>query len=139
MTYLAANVWLGALSISSIVLIHTGEYDTKWAFLIACCMQLVALIINVSWGKHMNAVESLSIILHLVGFLLLLVLLIYARAIGVVSTSFTFSSVTGWSANFGIALDVVYATTVISGFDCASHLAEDTVDPSHQVPKSLLW
>ena len=111
----------------------------NWTFLVACCMQLVALAINVSWGKHMNVVETLSIILHLVGLLLLTALLIFARATGTVSTNFSFSSATGWSPSFGVALDVVYATTVISGFDCASHLAEDTADPGRQVPRSLLW
>lgn len=159
MTFLAANVWLGALSlrygthdrisehrltfrlqiVSSIMLIHTGEYDTKWVFIIAVCMQLVSLAVNISWGKHMNVVETISIVLHLVGILTLMALLIFARATDVVQSDFSFSSITGWTASFGVALDVVYAATVLCGFDCASHLAEDTVDPTRRVPKSLLW
>ena len=138
-TYLAANVWLGALSITSITLIHTGEYSTKWSFLVAALMQLIALAVNVSWGKHMNIVETISIVLHLVALLMLTALLIFARATNTVGSNFTFSSDTGWSPSFGVVLDVVYATTVLSGFDCASHLAEDTVDPSRRIPKSLLW
>ncbi|KAI7215022.1 hypothetical protein KC333_g5677 [Hortaea werneckii] len=139
MTFLAANVWLGSLSIAAVVLIYTGEYDVKWAFLIAVCMQLLSLAINVTWGKHMNTVETISVVLHLVTLLLLVGLLVFARATNTVSTSFVFSTDTGWSVNMGIALDVVYAATTLSGFDCASHLAEDTVNPSKRVPKSLLW
>lgn len=98
-TYLSANVWLGAQSITAIMVIHSGEYSTKWAFLIAACMQLVALLVNVTWGKHMNTVETLSIILHLVALLMLTALLIFARATNTVASNFSITSDTGWSAS----------------------------------------
>jgi choline transport protein len=111
----------------------------EWAFLIAALMQIIALVVNVTWGKHMNTVETLSIILHLVAILLLTALLIFARATNTVTTNFSITSDTGWSPSFGVVLDIVYAATVLTGFDCASHLAEDTVEPSRRVPRSLLW
>ncbi|KAK5170561.1 uncharacterized protein LTR77_005149 [Saxophila tyrrhenica] len=139
LTFQAANIWLGAESFMAIVLVYTGRYDVTWAFCTALGMQLVALLVNLTWGRHMNAAESLTVILHLVAVVLLTALLIFSRASGTMSSDFSFSGNTGWGLGAGTLLCITFATTTISGFDCASHLTEDTVEPSKRVPRSLLW
>ena len=70
----------------------------------------------------MNIPEALVVVLHVVAFLLLVGLLASASASGIVSPNFTFTTFTGWSPNFGVALSVVYVVAVLMGFDCASHM-----------------
>lgn len=127
------------MDITAIVLIHTGEYHVEYTFAAAICVQIISFVVNITWGKHMNIPETAVVILHIVAFLLLIGLLAFASATGTVSSNFTFTTFTGWSPSFGVALSVSYAVAVLSGFDCASHIAEDTVDASKRIPRSLLW
>jgi len=145
------------MDITAIVLIHTGQYDVKYTFIAAIGVQVLSCAVNLTWGKHMNVPEALVVVLHVVAFFLLIGLLAFANATGTVSANLSFTTETGWSPSFGVALSIFYAVAVLSGFDCASHIgksvlriavtpimadinvAEDTVDASTRIPKSLLW
>lgn len=124
LTLLAAAIWLFALDITAIVTIYTGEYRVGWAFAAAICMQVISFVVNITWGKHMNYPEMLVVVVHIVAFLLLIGLLSWANAAGIVYANLSFSSFTGWSADFGVALSILYAVSVLSGFDCASHIGK---------------
>ncbi|KAK5173804.1 uncharacterized protein LTR77_002485 [Saxophila tyrrhenica] len=139
LTFLGAAAWLFGLDVSAIYLLHTGEYHTWITFVAAVCVQLFALLVNVTWGKHMNLPETLVLVVHIVAFLLLLSLLAFAHSTGTVTSDFTITSATGWSPSFAALLSVLYATNSLAGFDCAAHIAEDTVDAGRRIPKSLLW
>ena len=92
--------------------------------LAAIGVQVISWIVNTTWGKHMNIPEALVVVLHIVAFLLLVGLLGHASATGIVQPNFTFTTFTGWSPSFGVALSVIYAVAVLFGFDCASHIGE---------------
>ncbi|KAK3112829.1 hypothetical protein LTR53_010483 [Teratosphaeriaceae sp. CCFEE 6253] len=139
LTFLGAAAWLFGLDVTAIVLLHTGEYHVWITFVAAICVQLLACAVNVTWGKHMNVPETLVLVVHVVAFLLLLSLLAFASSTGTVSSNFTVTSETGWSPGFGVALSILYATNSLAGFDCAAHIAEDTVDAANRIPRSLLW
>lgn len=87
----------------------------------------------------MNYPETLVVIVHIVAFLLLVGLLSFANASGTLTPSFTFSSQVGWPKGFAVCLSIQYIVAVFAGFDCAAHVAEDTVNASERLPKSLLW
>ncbi len=122
LTFLGAAAWLFGLDVSAIYLLHTGEYHTWITFVAAISVQVLACLVNVTWGKHMNVPETLVLVVHIVAFLLLLSLLAFAHATGTVTSDFTFSSATGWSPSFGALLGVLYATNSLAGFDCAAHI-----------------
>lgn len=122
LSYLAAATWQFGLDITAIVLIYTGEYHVKYTFAAAIGIQVVSLIVNLTWGKHMNIPESLVVLFHFVAFFFLLGLLANASATGIVQPNLTFTSFTGWSPSFGVCLSIDYAVSVLIGFDCASHV-----------------
>ena len=128
LTFLGAAAWFFGLNVSAILLIHTGEYYTRNTFIAAVCVQVFACIVNITWGKHMNIPEMLVLVIHVVAFLLLLSLLAFASANGIVTAHLSFSSVTGWSPSFGALLSMLYATNSIAGFDCAAHIGRCTHD-----------
>jgi amino acid transporter len=112
------------MDIQAIVVIHTGEYRTLWTFLTAAGIQLISIIVNLTWGKHMNIPETLIIVIHFVAFLLFISMLAFAVGTGTVSPNFSFFSFTGWSPGFGVVLGLVYVVGVFSGFDSVSHLGQ---------------
>ncbi|KAK3712082.1 hypothetical protein LTR37_009173 [Vermiconidia calcicola] len=139
LSYLTAATWLFALDITAIVLIQNGEYRVERAFAAAVVMQVISLVINLTWGKHMNVPETLILVVHFVAYLLIVSMLAFGVGTGTVSPNFEFFSQTGWSPSFGSVLGISYVVGVFSGFDSVSHLVEDTVDASRQVPRSLMW
>ncbi|KAK5131252.1 hypothetical protein LTR08_001157 [Meristemomyces frigidus] len=99
---------------------------------------LIACAMNLTWGKHMNVLESLVLVVQFAAFFLVLVLLAMASGEHTLSASFTFETVTGWPRLVGFLLGLSYCTGVLGGFDCATHLAEDTENARTEIPKSLL-
>jgi amino acid transporter len=112
------------MDINAIVLIHTGEYHVKYTFITAVVMQVISVVVNVTWGKHMNIPETLIIVIHVVAFLLLVGMLAFGIGTGTVSPDFSFFTFTGWSPAFGTVLGITYVVGVFSGFDSVSHLSK---------------
>lgn len=73
-------------------------------------------------------------------FFLLVGILGFAISTHTVTSNLTISTDdTGWSPGFGVLLSILYATNSLAGFDCASHIAEDTAEASKRIPRSLLY
>ncbi|KAK3623583.1 hypothetical protein LTR56_021546 [Elasticomyces elasticus] len=137
-SYLTSASWLFGMNISGIITIWTGGYQTYYTFVPAVCMLIFACAVNLSWGRHMNVFESLVLVVQFAAFFLVVVVLGMASGTQTLSASFTFDSFTGYPRWIGVLLGFSYCTGVLGGFDCATHLAEDTEDPRNEIPKALL-
>lgn len=101
-------------------------------------MLMIACVVNLTWGRHMNTLEALVLLVQFAAFFLVLVVLAMASSTNTLPASFTFATETGYSRWVGALLGLSYCTGVLGGFDCATHLAEDTEDPRKEIPRSLL-
>ncbi|KAK3073197.1 hypothetical protein LTR53_005436 [Teratosphaeriaceae sp. CCFEE 6253] len=137
-SYLTSAVWLFGMMISGIVTIWTGHYEVYYTFVPGVFIVCVATAVNLTWGRHMNTLEALVLVVQFAAFFLVIVLLAVASGTHTLEASFTFQSETGWSEWVGVAIAFSYATAVLGGFDCATHLAEDTANPREEIPKALL-
>lgn len=138
LSYLTAATWLFALDITAIVLIQNGEYRVEWAFAAAVVMQVISLVINLTWGKHMNVPETLILVVHFVAYLLIVSMLAFGVGTGTVSPNFEFFSQTGWSPSFGSVLGISYVVGVFSGFDSVSHLGKVIFSCKRQRPAQAI-
>lgn len=121
-SFLASASWLFGMNISAIVTLWTGRYEVWYTFVPTICMLAVACGVNLSWGKHMNVLEALVILVQFGAFFLVLVLLAFASGTGTLTASLTFTTSTGWPNWVGAMLALCYCTGVLGGFDCATHL-----------------
>ncbi|KAK5744121.1 hypothetical protein LTR17_002151 [Elasticomyces elasticus] len=137
-SYLTSASWLFGMNISGMITIWTGAYQTYYTFVPAVCMLIFACAVNLSWGRHMNVFESLVLVVQFAAFFLVVVVLGMASGTQTLRASFTFDSFTGYPRWIGVLLGFSYCTGVLGGFDCATHLAEDTEDPRNEIPKALL-
>ena len=51
LSFLSAATWLFGMDITAIVLIHTGEYSTKYTFAAALCIQVISCVVNITWVR----------------------------------------------------------------------------------------
>jgi len=119
---LSSASWLFGMNVSGIITIWTGEYQTWYTFVPTLLVLVFACAMNLTWGKHMNVLEALVLVVQFAAFFLVVVLLAMASGTHTLTANFTFESLTGWSKWVGILLGFSYCTGVLGGFDCATHL-----------------
>lgn len=121
-SYLTSASWLFGMNVSAIITIWNSEYRVWYTFVPTVCMLMIACVVNLTWGKHMNLLETLVLFVQLTAFVLVLGLLANASASHILTASFSFDTVTGWPSWLGALLGLSYCTGVLGGFDCATHL-----------------
>lgn len=121
-SFLTSAAWLFGLNVSAMITIWTGEYQVYYTFVPTVILLGFACAVNLSWGRHMNSIEALVLVVQFAAFFLVLVLLSIAAGSGTLTPSFTFDTVTGYSSWVGGFLGLSYCTGVLGGFDCATHL-----------------
>ncbi|KAK4506653.1 hypothetical protein PRZ48_000385 [Zasmidium cellare] len=100
-----------------------------------------ALAINALLGMRLPAIQRVFIVLHVVGFLAIVITLwVVAPHGGARDTLLRFASTSGWE-NVGLAsmIGVVNPIGSLCGYDCVVHMAEEVQDASLVIPKALIW
>ncbi|KOC09042.1 choline transport protein [Aspergillus flavus AF70] len=101
---------------------------------------LVALAVNVIGGKLLPRLENLVFVLHIVGFLAILITLTYMADHKSAKEVFTtWTNEGGWSSN-GIVFFIGMQGSVFafSGGDAAVHMAEEVQHASVAIPRALI-
>ncbi|KAE8138541.1 putative amino acid permease [Aspergillus pseudotamarii] len=101
---------------------------------------LVALAVNAIGGKLLPCLENLVFVLHLVGFLAILITLTYMADHKSAKEVFTtWTNQGGWSSN-GIVFFIGMQGSVFafSGGDAAVHMAEEVQHASVVIPRALI-
>ena len=117
------------MNVSAIVTIWSGVYSNWYSFLPTVCMLFIACVVNLTWGKHMNVLEALVLVVQFSAFFLVLVILAMASGTGTLTAGFTFETTTDYPRWLGAMLGFCYCVGVLGGFDCATHLGKQTISP----------
>jgi amino acid permease (GABA permease) len=137
-TFLAGTIIQGLIVLNSPSYVYERWHGT----LLVAAITAFAIGLNTLLAKRLPIVENLLLVLHIVGFLAIMVVL-WVMAPKAPSASDVFTSFTnagGWNSQ-GSAFMVGLLSPVISmiGFDCAVHMSEEVRDASITLPKAMLW
>lgn len=140
---LAAVVYVSASSIQTLAAINNPSYEAKrWQLVLLMYAVLTwALIMNTYLGRVLPMFESVILLIHVMGFLVLIVVLIYLSP-----TKNPASQVFGDLINGGgwetktlsFFVGTVGSILAFIGVDAAAHIAEEVEGASRVVPYSIV-
>ncbi|KAF2173010.1 hypothetical protein M409DRAFT_62647 [Zasmidium cellare ATCC 36951] len=116
-------------------------YHAWHGTLLTIAVVIFALAINALLGLRLPAIQRVFIVLHVVGFLVIVITLWVTAPHGSVhDTLLHFTSTSGWD-NLGLAsmIGVVNPIGSLCGYDGCFHMAEEVQDASIVIPKALIW
>lgn len=139
----ASAPFLAGTMIQGLIVLNDPAYVfQRWhGTLLYWGILVIALVVNI-WGiRILPQVETVSMVLHVALFITLLVVMVVVSPTKN-SASFVFGvfeNETGW-ANNGVAwcLGMLSSAYVLIGYDGATHLSEEMVDPAVGVPRAMI-
>ncbi|PQE33967.1 choline transport protein [Rutstroemia sp. NJR-2017a WRK4] len=137
-----SSTFLAAEMIQGLAVLNYPEYDAKrWhAVLLMYAIMALAVFVNTYLASQLPAVESLILIIHILGFFAILIPLVHLAPHGTASDVFeTFLNEGEWSSK-GLAFFVGLMTAIFAliGVDGAAHMAEEIQNASTVIPHSMI-
>jgi amino acid transporter len=139
----ASGSYLTGTIIQALIVVNYPSYNPeRWhGTLLVFAMVLILYIVNV-WASDLWArVQNGLLIIHILGFLAVIITLWVMAPHQSAKAVFTeFSNSGGWSST-GLAVMVGQITAIYSllGSDATAHMAEEVRDAGRYVPISLFW
>ncbi|KAL8651850.1 MAG: hypothetical protein Q9210_003024 [Variospora velana] len=139
---LASSAFLGGTMIQGLLVLNYDGYSMeRWhGTLLFYAIILLSLFINTYLARLLPKIEGMVLIIHVVGFVCILIPLVYLAPHGTATDVFaTFTNGGGWNTD-GLAFFVGLSTSMFSfiGADAATHMAEEIEDASTVIPRSML-
>ncbi|KAJ8132573.1 hypothetical protein O1611_g1050 [Lasiodiplodia mahajangana] len=132
-----------ATLIQGIVVLARPSYaPLPWhTVLIMLAVALLSVLVNSTTGRILATLERLFLLLHLAGFLGILVPLVYFAPHNSASEVFTTFYNNGLWPTQGLAFIIGLPTvaSTLTGADCAVHMSEEVRSANTVVPQSLLY
>ncbi|KAF2004153.1 amino acid transporter-like protein [Amniculicola lignicola CBS 123094] len=132
----------GTLIQGLLVLNYPSYHFQRWhGTLLFIAVLTFGLIVNTWLGRLLPRIESLTLLLYVMGFVAVLVTLVYLAPHKSASEVFTtFQNLGGWNS-MGLSFFVGFITTMGSflGIDGADHIAEECQDAQRVVPRAMMW
>ncbi|KAF2140425.1 uncharacterized protein K452DRAFT_55698 [Aplosporella prunicola CBS 121167] len=99
----------------------------------------VALFVNTVIGRLLPAIESLMLVLHVLGFFAILIPLVYMSESGSAESVFnTFLNEGGWpTQGLSFCVGMMGCVYSFAGADAAVHMSEEIVKPATNVPRCI--
>lgn len=140
---IASVLYIAATSIQTLAAINNPAYNPqRWQIvLLMYALLAMGLIVNTYLGRVLPMIESLILLIHVLGFFVLLVVLLYLtenkNPASVVFGDFVNGG--GWPSN-PLSLFVGTVGSILSflGTDAAAHIAEEVQGASTLVPWSMI-
>ncbi|RAK80052.1 putative GABA permease [Aspergillus fijiensis CBS 313.89] len=142
-SFTASAPYLSAGMVQGLVVLTRETYQPqRWhVSLIYWAMVGLATVLNVWGSRLLSLVEAISLLIHLVGFVAILIAVwVCAPATNDAHFVFTtFINSTGWSSD-GLAwcLGMLSSCYVLTGYDGAIHLCEEMANATTAVPYCML-
>jgi choline transport protein len=138
----ASGPFLVGTMIQSMIYVNDENYSgTNWqGTMFVWAITLVVYACNVWGGRAMPVFQNLMLILHVFGFLTIIVCLWILAPRNPASVVFTqFSNEGGWS-NMGLSLMIGQITAIYACIcsDAAAHMSEEIKDAGVTVPKAMV-
>ena len=138
----AAGAFFAATMIQGVVAQTDPSYPYhRWhGSLLIFAVMLVVFLVNSIGTRLLSMVEGFVLILHLSGFLAILVPLLYFSEKGTSKQVWgTFTDLAGWDSN-GLAwwVGLISANLPLIGYDGPAHLAEEVQNASTVVPWAMI-
>lgn len=135
---LTAGVWFAGTMVQGLlVLNYPGYIYERWhGTLLLFAALLCCVIVNTLLGRFFPHIEGFVLVIHIVGFLAILIPLVVLAPKGSPSSVFAqFTDVAGWDSN-GLAwfVGLISANLPFVGYDGPCHLAEEVRNASTVVP-----
>ncbi|KAF2473755.1 amino acid transporter [Lindgomyces ingoldianus] len=140
----AATVsYLSAKQIQGLILLNHASYEPKpwhgtlliWAILFVC------LVFNTFFSKTLPLVEGIIVILHVAGFIAVLIVLWVMADRAPVDVVFKlFEDNMGWgSTPLSVMVGLVGAASCFVGIEAGAHMAEEVRDAAYAIPRAMMW
>lgn len=142
-SFLAVTAWVSTASTQTLAkLTHPDYKPERWQqTLMIFATMLICLVFNVHLGRYLPKVESLVLMLHVFGYVVVIFVLLY------LTENKTPSSVVwgefidgGGFGSVGLSFLVGTVSTLLPliGIDAAAHLAEEVQNASKTVPITMI-
>ncbi|KAF4630642.1 hypothetical protein G7Y89_g7494 [Cudoniella acicularis] len=137
-----SSTFLAATMIQGLAVLNYPQYTPQpWqAVLLLYAVLAFATFINTFFASQLPAVESLILIVHILGFFAILIPLVHLAPHGSASDVFnTFLNEGDWNTT-GLAFFIGLLTSVFAllGVDAAAHMAEEIQNASTVIPWSMV-
>ncbi|KAK6859782.1 hypothetical protein PG995_003418 [Apiospora arundinis] len=137
----ASSGYLIGTLVQSIIVLLKSDYEPQpWqAVLLIWAVLGFAAFINTAASKALAHFESLTLVLHILGFFAIVIPLVYLAPHGDASLFTTFVNEGGWSTQ-GLSFMVGLPASVFSliGADSAVHMAEEIRNASTVLPRAII-
>lgn len=139
----STGTYLGGTIIQSLLVLNYPTYDPKrWqATLILYAVLVLTLFVNTVLIKLLPGLEGTVLVLHVVGFFLIMIPIVSLAPIS--SNSFVWTEFTNYSGypSSGLSWLIGQSATAILfiGYDGACHMAEEVQNASTNVPRAMFF
>ncbi|KMP00312.1 GABA permease [Coccidioides immitis RMSCC 2394] len=147
----AAGPFLAGTLIQGLIILHRPSYEpARWqGTLLVCAMAFCIYVVNVWFARAMPMIQNILLVLHVLGFLIVIIVLWAMAPRNSPRTVFTaFTDRGGWST-IGLSLMVGQITAIYGSLsmrkvspkasDATAHMAEEVRDASRHVPRAMAW
>ncbi|KAF7915329.1 uncharacterized protein EAE98_011195 [Botrytis deweyae] len=141
--YLAGVCFMIGGILQGLIALNKADYvyEPFHATLLAIGVVTFSVVFNTSLAERLPLIEGIVLILHLIGFFVIIIPLWVMGPRGDPNTVLlNFTNDGGWSSK-GLAamIGLVSPMSVLIGYDCSVHLSEEIQDASWVVPRAIMW
>ncbi|KAF2471005.1 putative amino acid permease [Lindgomyces ingoldianus] len=138
----ASGTFLGGTIIQGLLVLNNPSYEyQRWhGTLILYAVLLVSVFVNTVAIRILPALEGIILILHVLGFLAILIPLVHLAPQSPAQFVFaTWSNGSGYDDGLSWFVGLLTSSVLFIGFDGACHMAEEVKDASINVPRSMFF
>jgi len=137
-----AVAFIAGTIIQGLIVLNDATYVyARWqGTLLIIAITTFSVLFNTFLAKKLPLIETLLLILHVVGLFLVIIPLWVVTPLNSAESVFTnFGNAGGWNS-YGTATIVGFSTSIagLSGYDCAVHMSEETRDASRTLPRAMI-
>ena len=137
-----SGTFLGGVIIQGLLVLNDPSYDYKrWhGTLLMYAVLVISLITNTLLIRLMPYLEGCILVMHIVGFFLILVPLVATAPMSSVKFVFaTFENDGGYTSSLAWFVGLTASSPLFIGYDGAVHMAEEVKNAAVNVPRSMFF
>ncbi|KAF4547437.1 Amino acid permease-like protein 20 [Elsinoe fawcettii] len=141
-TSVASVSYLVATQIQGLIVLNHSTYVfERWhGTLLMIAVAGLAAILNIFFSRHLPTIEGLILIIHLAGFIGIIVPLWVLNPKADARTVFTTFQNNGWnSIGTSTLVGILGPILTMLGADSVAHMSEEIINASHALPRAIIF